>query len=84
MSNPISKTADGIVGLVRYGYHRRAWLSALGVAQYGVKSEDIAGQLFNHVGRHVEALAHIGNFRVGQAAPLLYGMVGHSAGKRRQ
>ena len=28
-SNPISKTADGIVGIVRYGYHRRAWLSAL-------------------------------------------------------
>ena len=29
MSNPIHKTADGIVGVVRYGYHHRAWLSAL-------------------------------------------------------
>jgi len=29
VSNPIHKTADGIVGVVRYGYHHRAWLSAL-------------------------------------------------------
>ncbi len=27
--NAIHKAADGIVGVVRYGYHRRAWLSAL-------------------------------------------------------